>query len=411
MFGLSGWRPEDVADPYPVYRRYRERDPVQRGEGGAWYVFGFDDVAAVLTGADFGRGPGGPVTRRTPALYRVVSNWLVFMDPPRHTRLRGLLAAEFTPAVVRRLRPRIAEIAAELVAGLRDRPVIDLVADFAAPYPIMVIGELLGVPAERRDWFRRRALWLQEAGSARAAGGGEPRVDLAERAARELAEYFSRQAERRRRDPRDDLLSLLVSAAGRGAPLGADEIVGTCVHLLTAGHETTTHLIGKSVLALLRAPAVLDRLRGGDVPWPAAVEELIRYDPPVQMVSRWARCDRVLGGRRVRAGEKVVAVIGSANRDPRRFDAPDELRLDRAPARHAGFGLGIHYCLGATLARAEAEIGLATLLAAFPRLALTGEPVPYGDDMVFHGPARLPLRTGSATPSPMIKEENACQNP
>ncbi|RBQ15302.1 cytochrome P450 [Spongiactinospora rosea] len=399
MFAPTGWPQEHLADPYPVYRRYREQDSVQRGEGGTWYVFGYDEAYEVLTSPAFGRGPGGPVSDRSPALRRLVQNWLVFMDPPRHTELRDLLQATFSPKVVRALRPCVTAIAAELLAPLQEKPLIDLVRDFAAPFPLLVISELLGVPSERRDWFRERAVWLQGASTSRAGRTGRTGADLAERAARELAAYFSEQARLRARAPREDLLSLLVAAARKGTALSEDEIVGTCVHLLTAGHETTTHLLTKGTLALLRRPGVLRRLRSDPALLPTAVEELVRFDSPVQMVSRWARQDQLLGGKRIRAGEKVVPVLGAANRDPARFPAPDLLRLDRPPARHTGFGLGIHYCLGASLARAEAEIGLAALFAAFPGMTLPSEPPVFDDDLIFHGPTRFPLVTTISHPT------------
>jgi cytochrome P450 StaP len=391
MFSIRGWQPHDLADPYSVYRRYREQDPVQRGDGDAWYVFGFDDVDMVLRSPDFGRGPGAPVKPDRAALYRIVQNWLVFMDPPRHTELRRMLGAEFTPAVAAGLRGRIAAIAADLVAGLgSSTPLVDLVADFAAPFPVLVISELLGVPAEHREWLRQRAMWLQEASSAR-VGHRPDGLDRADQAAHDLEEYFGEQVEVRRDDPGEDLISLLARAQQRGEAT-TEEIVGTCVHLLTAGHETTTNFISKSILILLGARDLFDRLRSDPELLPMVVDEFVRYDPPVQMVSRWAYRDFSLGGKSIRPGDKVVLVIGSANRDPRRFPEPDELCLGRSAGRHSGFGAGIHYCLGANLARAEAEIGLAALLKALPEMSRADEPVCYGNDIVFHGPVRFPLR-------------------
>ena len=390
MFSVRGWQPRDLADPYPVYRRYREQDPVQRGDGDAWYVFGFDDVDTVLRSPDFGRGPGAPVRPEQAALHRLVQNWLVFMDPPRHTELRRMLSAEFAPAVAAGLRGRIAAIAAQLVADLGGTPTVDLVEDFAAPFPVLVISELLGVRAAHRTWLRERAMWLQEASSAR-VGRRADGLDRADQAADDLGEYFGEQLDLRGTDPREDLISLLAQARQRGEAT-TEEIVGTCVHLLTAGHETTTNLISKSMLILLGTRDLLDRLRSRRDLLPVVVDELVRYDPPVQMVSRWAYRDLSLGGKCIRTGDKVVLVLGSANRDPRRFPEPDELRFDRSAGRHSGFGAGIHYCLGANLARAEAEIGLAALVTSLPEMSRADEPVCYGDDIIFHGPVRVPLR-------------------
>jgi cytochrome P450 len=372
----------DVANPYPVYRRYRSADPVHQAEPGTWYAFGYDDVAEVLSSKAFGRNTPAHLPGRHEALHRSVANWLVFLNPPRHTRLRRLLSTEFSVRVVAGLRPRIVAVARDLLRPLDARHEVDLVSRFAAPLPVLVISELLGVPASLRGWFRERAEWLQQASSGRVAHGDDP-FTTAETAARELTEYFGDQVRQRRGGTRPDLVSLLANAPG----LTADEITGTCVHLLTAGHETTTNLLGKSVLALTAYPGLADQLRANPKLLPAAVEELVRYDPPVQMVTRWATETLLLSGRRIRAGDKVVLVLGSANRDPARFPDPDRPRLDRDTTRHCGFGLGIHYCLGAQLARAEAEIALPLLLDLL-RDRVVGD-VHFAPDLVFHGPARL----------------------
>jgi cytochrome P450 len=400
-FDLKGWAAEDIENPYPAYHLYRENDPVHlvpaaTGMTDTWYVFRYDDIASVLSNQAFGRSLMVPslVPPGHDSLRKIVENWLVFMDPPHHGRLRSLLNKEFSLRVVIGLRARIEQIAHDLVSAMRTKPVIDLVDDFAAPFPILVISELLGVPGDRLGWFRDQAMSLQEASSARAdrAADGYAR---AETAARELADYFQEEAQRRRGGDLHDLITLLVRAQDRDEPLTDDEIVATCVHLLTAGHETTTNLISKSVLALLRNPDVLDELRADPGLMPAAVDELVRYDPPVQMVTRCSYRDGILRRRYIHRGDKVVLVLGSGNRDPDRFDEPDTLNLHRVAGRQCGFGIGIHYCLGAALARAEAEIGLAALLENLPRLSLADEPVQYADDMVFHGPKRLMLRTGT----------------
>jgi cytochrome P450 len=406
-FDVTGWAPEDVANPYPVYQRYRDNDPVHWSpataeSAGAWYVFGYDDVASVLSSHHFGRSShvarAGDSAAPTlvPAdydsLHRIVQNWLAFMDPPQHTELRSLVTKEFSPKVVTALRARIKDIATTLIAEQRGKSTIELVDGFAAPFPILVISELLGVPKDLCGWFRECAVSLQEASTTRVARRADGYA-RAETAARELAGYFRQEAQRRRGEDHHDLVSLLVQAQDRGEFLTDDEIIGTCIHLLTAGHETTTNLICKSVLALLRNPDVLRELRAHPELMRNAVDELVRYDSPVQMVTRWAYRDEVLHGRDIHRGDKVVVVLGSANRDHCQFADPDVLRLDRGISRHCGFGLGIHYCLGANLARAEAEIGLTTLLENLSQFSLTDEPVQYADDMVFHGPVRLVLRT------------------
>ncbi|MER6997300.1 cytochrome P450 [Streptomyces sp. NPDC000410] len=390
----------DLADPYPDYRRYRDAGPVHPGaEPATWYVFAHAEVGRVLTGRGFGRvrpggGPSGPVPADRPVLRRIVENWLVFLDPPRHTRLRALVAPAVTGHAVTALRPRIRQIADDLVARLAERKTVDLVTDFAAPFPLLVISELLGVDRAHHAWFRARALDLQEAGSARAGRTPDGHA-RAERAARELSRYFEEEAAVRRAGDRGDLISALVRAADDDGALTGHELAATCVHLLTAGHETTTSLLAKAVLSLHAHPGVREELSARHALLPAAVDEFVRHDAPVQMVTRWVYEDTELGGHGIRAGDKLVLVLGAANRDPARFDRPDVLDIHRDTVRqHCGFGMGIHYCVGASLARAEAEIGLAVLLEGLPALRAGARPVvaaEYAPDWVFHGPSRLML--------------------
>ena len=383
-FSLQGWADADVRNPYPRYERYLAESPVHLADG-VYYVFGHDAASTVLSSQVFGRRPtsGGPVPPGHSALRTMVENWLVFLDPPRHTELRSVVNREFSPTVVTNLRPRITEIAVDL---LRDLPrVFDLVETFSAPLPILVISELLGVLPDRWSWLRRQAVDLQEASSSRAARN--PRAhEIADRAAGELRDYFLALADERRASPGADLLSLMVSAQTNGEPLSSDEIVATCVHLMTAGHETTTNVLSKAVLTLSSRRPELAGLRSSEV-GPAAVEELVRIDPPVQAVSRWAYADATVAGVRIPRGSKLMVMIGAVNRDPARFTAPTELQLDRSGGRGLSFGLGIHYCLGATLARAEIEIGLGLLLAALGEF--TVESVEYPYDLVFHGPSSV----------------------
>ncbi|MEV6908466.1 cytochrome P450 [Amycolatopsis sp. NPDC051071] len=370
---------EEIIRPYPLYRRYLAEEPVHwSSASGAWFVFGHQPTMEVLGNPDFTRG-GLVFPPGCDALTRLVRDWLVFLDPPRHTRLRSALAGRFTRAAVRSLRPQVQRVADDLVAALAGRPEIDLVADFATRLPLHVMCDLLGLPAADREWLHRRALVFQEASSTRQGD-----YAAAEEAARDLGDYFRQAAA----DPAEDgLLAPLVRAG-----CTPDEVAGTGVHLLTAGHETTAHLIGKSVLALLDHPGVL---RSRPVFTADHVDELIRYDGPVQMVSRRAGRDAMLlGSRRVRAGDKVVLMLGAANRDPDRFEQPDELRLDRAPRRHCGFGYGAHRCLGAALAGLEAQLALTTLVRSLPAPHAAGRPVRYHHDLIFHGPRALPLRTG-----------------
>ncbi|MGW2184318.1 cytochrome P450 [Streptomyces sp. NPDC001719] len=382
-----------LADPYPCYRRYRESDPVHLGPDGSWYVFRHRDVAHVLADRRYGRGnQTARIPAECPHLRHTVANWMVFMDPPRHTAVRALVAKSFTPRIVEALRPRIRRLAVSLVAALGEEREADLVDRLAAPFPLLVISELLGVPREDRAWFRARALDLQQATASRVARTPDG-FAVADSAARELDAYFRAELARRRARPAvgADLIGAMLEHAG-AASADDDTLVGTCIHLLTAGHETTTNVLCKGLLALFAHPGQLAALRARPELTVNAVEELVRYDSPVQMITRQAGEPDRMGGRAVPAGSRVVLVLGSANRDPERFPGPDRLDLTRDARRHSGFGMGIHYCVGAPLARAEAEIGLTELLRGLPRLALAGQPV-YAKDLVFHGPARMPVRT------------------
>ncbi|MCX4749998.1 cytochrome P450 [Kitasatospora sp. NBC_01287] len=397
-FTLADWPAEQIADPYPVYRRYRAAGAVQEGAGG-YFVFGYQEVAQALASPRLGRrapaaAVGAGVTHAAvadTAVRALVEDWLVFLDPPRHTRLRAVLSREFTPRVVAGLRARMAAIVAELLAG---QHTIDLVADFAAPYPVLVISELLGLPRRDGRWLRECSLRLQQGSSSRAGRTPEAPA-LADAAARELTGYFHEQlAGRRARGSGGgsgggDLIDLLLAAG----ELTSAEVVATCVHLLTAGHETTTHLITKSVLALLDRPELVALLRAEPALLPAAVEEFARYDPPVQAVTRWVQQDERLGAHPVPRGARVTLLLGAANRDPAHFERPDAVDPHRrTTGRQLAFGLGIHYCLGAVLARAETELALAALLGPLSTAELLERPVRYAADLVFHGPERLLLR-------------------
>jgi cytochrome P450 len=399
---LNPFIPEVIADPYPIYEHYRNNDPVHWGIAsnpqlaGTWYLFRYDDVMQVLESAQFGREPervrddgeGSPV----PAAYRgfrsMVSNWMVFRDPPNHTRLRSLVSKAFSPRMVETLRPQIVDLADGLLDRVYSQGAMDLVEDFAFPLPVMVIGDLLGVNADDRPLFREWALALQHASASRLTPSAQG-YEQAEQATQNFIEYFKRTIADRHTSPKSDLITALVKAHDEGDKLNDEEILATCIHLLTAGHETTINLIAKGTLALLRHPDALRQLRAHPEQIPAAIEELIRYDSPVQMVTRWAYTDLELGGKLIRRGDQVGLMLGSANRDPEQFIDPDVLKFDRQDYKHCGFGSGIHFCLGFALARAEAQIALNVLLNRLPNLQLAEQAVEWANNIVFHGPKHL----------------------
>jgi cytochrome P450 len=284
---------------------------------------------------------------------------------------------------VERLRPRIEAIVGELLDAVREQGAMDVIGDFAYPLPVTVIAELLGVPREDRS---RLKVWSDEL--AAFVGSARMTADKYARAGQslgELSEYFRRLIARRRDSPADDVVSALIGAEERGRVLGEEELTATCVLLLFAGHETTTNLIGNGVLALLRHPDMLEAWRCDPSLTTAAVEELIRYDGPGQAMVRVAREDLDWGGRPIRRGERLFLMIGAANRDPRQFADPDRLDLRRADNRHLAFGHGIHFCVGAPLARLEAQLALPALIGRLDGLTLAPGPLEWLDSVVFRG--------------------------
>ena len=324
-----------------------------------WTASSYAAVQALL------RQPGWSSDQRRGAAIpelagEVLSKVLLFMDAPDHTRLRGLISKAFTPRTVEQMRPRMAGLTEELLAPLRETGRFDVIGDFAYPLPVTVICELLGVPAEDRELFRRLT---GEMAVVLDLDATPEQFGRAAGAMLTFTAYLVPLFEERRRSPRTDLISTLVAAEEAGDRLGADELLTTVILLLVAGHETTMNLIGNGLLALLRHPDQLALLRDRPDLMPSAVEELLRYDSPVRRVARVALEDSVVDGQQVRAGEQVIAMVDAANHDPAVFASPGRLDVTRDARRHLAFGGGAHYCLGAALARAEAQVALGALIA------------------------------------------------
>ena len=317
----------------------------------------------------------------------VLSKVLLFMDAPDHGRLRGLVAKAFDARTVEQLRPRIAELADELLVPLREAGRFDVIGDFAFPLPVTVICELLGVPAADRELFRRLT---GEMAAVLDLDATPEQFGRAAGAMLTFTAYLVPLFEERRRAPRADLVSALVSAEEAGDRLGADELLTTVVLLLVAGHETTMNLIGNGLLALLRHPDQLEMLRSTPELMPTAVEELLRYDSPVRRAVRTALGDAVVDGQPVGAGEQVVALLDAANHDPTVFADPHALDVRRDARRHMAFGAGAHYCLGAPLARAEAQIAIGALLT-LPALQVAVDEPEWRPLETLHALASLPV--------------------
>src|SRR5581483_5387564 len=371
--------PANVQDPFPVYRWLREHDPVHwSASWNAWAVTRFDDVLAMLSqplkfSSDRFRKVDEAYASDRPAVKAVgeiLGRWLVFRDPPDHDRLRDLLQRSFTPRVIARSREQIQATADTLLDGLRDRAEADFVREVAFPLPAVVIATLLGAPTadieEIKTCSDRLAAYL--------GGAADGRDNFAEAAAglSGLVDYFRALLRERRAAPRDDLMSLMLAAEVDGDRLSHDEVVANCVLLLFAGHETTTNLLATGLFHLLRHPEQAAAVRADPSLTPNAVEEMLRYDGPVPATIKIATEVVRWHGRTIRAGEMVVPLFSAANRDPRQFIDPERFDVRREIARHLSFAFGLHFCLGAGLARLEAQVVFGTVLRRLDGLRLSG---------------------------------------
>ena len=389
------------ADPYPAYHRLRALAPVFWSETWqAWVVTRFADVLAVLHDAARFSNHGRQtllLQRLTPEVRaslvaledHYAQGGLSNLDPPAHTRLRALISKAFTPRTIEAMRADIETLVDDLLDAHTGSPGFDLIRDFAYPLPALVIARLLGLPAEDCDQFKQ---WSDEVTAFLGTAHATPDSAVQGQASLvSLRAYLADQVNRRRSQPGPDLLSALLAAQERGQVLSAGELLGTCVTLLLGGHETTTNLIGNGMLALLRHPDQWRQFDDDDL-LPGAVDELLRYDSPVQRAWRVVTEDLVLNGQPIARGQLVFAMLGAANRDPEQFAMPDQLDVSRRSERHLSFGYGIHYCLGAPLAKLEAAIALRALRLRWPAMRLpAGSRPDWKANMAFRGLRSLPV--------------------
>lgn len=398
-------QPATTADPYATFASLRAGDPVHwspvlRG----WVLTRYADVRAALF------DPSLSADRITPfvatlsqakraqlsGLERLLTRWTVFVDPPAHTRLRALINKAFTPRAIASLRGMIRDTVDRLIddftAGIAPggQGEGDLIAGFAYPLPALVIARILGVPDEDIRLFKG---WSDDLAAFVGSAQATPdKYDRAERGAAEMDTYFRAIVRKRRAMTHQaDVIGALIAAEEAGKTLSEDELVATAVFVLFAGHETTANLIGNGMIALIAQPDALARLRGEPEVVETAVEELLRIDSPAASVTRVARTDMVLGGKTIRAGDRLFLMINAANRDPAMFPEPDRLKLDRDPNPHIAFGYGPHYCIGAPLARLEAQIAFPRLLERLADIRLGDEALEWSDNLVLRGVKRLPL--------------------
>lgn len=392
-------------NPFPLFARMREEDPVHWSpQLKGWVVTRYADVQAVLNGpamsADritpFYAALPGQMQERFSELIRLLGLWLVFRDPPDHTRLRGVMQRAFTPKALAALKPNVEQIVELLMERLEGKDAADIVADFTTPLPAYVIMDMLGVP---RDMLGPMKAWSDEIRLFIGTARGVPnKYERAQHGVREMAAWFRTLIEERRREPRDDVLTALVkardeTAEGKG-PLSDDELVSACILFLFGGHETTTNLLGNASLMLMRYPDEKRRFIGNDALTATAVEEFLRYDGPSYTQVRIVAQDHELGGKILRKGERIFAVQNSANRDPSEFENADTFDVGRNPNRHVTFGFGLHFCLGAPLARMEATIALPRLHQRYPEMRLQIDEPEWLDSMVMRGTTALPVTLG-----------------
>ena len=386
--------PEVTANPYPYYAELRNKAPVIWLEPfQCWALSRHADVDFAL------RNPqifsSSVVTAETLGDLNPVPEvpWIVDMNPPDHTRLRKLANKGFTPRLIRALEPRVQTITQEMIDALRSQPEGDLVATLSGPLPTTVIAEMLGVEPERRDDFR---IWSDDVMRATSRPTDEAERAQVRKSGAEFRAYFEQMIERRRTEPGNDVITTLVQAEEERAVLSSTEILALAVFLLIAGNETTTNLIGNAVLSLLNHPDELAKVRSDRSLVPALVEEVLRYDSPVQAFFRRTAQDVELEGGKIPAGQNVLLLVGSANRDQRQFPEPDRFDIARDPQDHLAFGYGIHYCLGAPLARLEGRNALEALLFDCPPFSCATERVDQIASIIVRGPQTLPLRFDTA---------------
>lgn len=370
--------PETRTDPYPFYHKVFDRGPVVKAADRFFVVSGFEEASALLRNPAFGHSepevlPDPHENEPVDDQGRVIRSFLA-LDPPDHTRLRRLVSKAFTPRMVEQLAPRVEELAKELVSKALEMGEFDLMAEIARPLPVVIVSEMLGVPLADRDRFEG---WSHAMGRALDPSFliEKETVAAAVAARREFVAYFRELAKERRNRPTGDLFSDLVSVSDEGDRLSEGELVITAMLLLVAGHETTTNLIGNGMLALLNHPEQHRKLAEDRSKIPNAVEEMLRYDSPVQLTTRIALRDATVGGESVGEGDQAVLLLGAANRDPRAYEDPDRFDVDRPSPRHLALGQGIHFCLGAPLARLEGRTLFETLLGTGHTFHLTADPV------------------------------------
>ncbi len=384
-----------VNDPYPRYEQLRSEDPVHWNEGvQAWILTRYQDVLDALRDPRLSAERITAILRQAgggsaEGLERTFLGMMLFSDPPDHTRLRSLANKAFTPRVLEGMRSQVQSTVDRLLDEVQERGRMEVISELAYPLPAIFISEILGVADGDRERFRK---WSNDLaaflGNIRAVSEN---LGPARQSVAELTDFLRGIVAERRREPQDDLLSALVTAEDQGDSFSEDELYSMCILLIFAGHETTTNLIGNGILALLRHPEQLEKLRQQPALIESAVEEIIRYDGPVQSTSRTALEDLQIGDKQIAKGDRISLTLGAANRDPEHFSDPGRFDLERSEGRHVGFGFGIHFCLGAALARMEGQAAIGAVVSRMLELQLDHGDLEWRDNPVLRGLKALPV--------------------
>ena len=396
--------PEFLANPYPIFDQMRNNDPIYwSAENSYWILTRYSDIASLIQnenlssnriGAHAGRLPDEAKKHFRP-FFTAVSSWMLMIDPPDHTRLRGLVNKAFTPRVVENMRGLVQRLVDDMLAAVTKQGRMDIMTDLANTLPATVIAELLGVPGtdqrKFKTWSDDIALALSGIDTAGTKDELFALYELAQNSFLALSDYFMERVVELRRNPQENLLSALAQAEEQGDRLTEDELFANCVLLMIAGHETTTNLIGNGILALLQNPGQREALSSNPDLIVSAVEELVRYDSPVQKMGRIALADINVAGKQIKKGELVCFSFAAANRDPEQFESPKQLDITRKRNRHLAFGHGLHYCVGAALARLEGQIAVNSVLRSLPKIQLAHETLEWYRNFTLRGLKSLPV--------------------
>jgi pimeloyl-[acyl-carrier protein] synthase len=387
---------ELYADPYPFYHKLRARYPVHLDSHfGCWVVTAYEDVVAAFANRDLSseRAEAGAILRQEgwkelQPLFAHIANLMFYNDIPKHTQIRALINKAFSARMIETWRDRIQKIVDELLNPVQDQGHMDVIRDLALPLPLQTISDMLGIPPEDRSQFKR---WSDDLAYFL---GNPPTLEKCTELMQSMNDfmtYFRGIVEQHRSNPQDTIVNALLQAEEHGVTLTEDELLINCVGLFVGGHETTMNLIGNGLLALLHNPQQMERLRRQPLLIKSAVEELLRYDSPVQFTARIAKTTSQIRGQKIYRGQKVMLMLGAANRDPQQFPEPDRLDISRQENRHLAFGSNIHYCIGAALARVEGQIAINTLLQRMPQLQLADSPLEWQENLSYHGLKALPV--------------------